>query len=1380
MKLVDRWDGAAAPFEGSRALRLLSLPAGALVRAATVRVEPAAARAAEPFVERLRLGGDGTGDWGTTMAAGAGWAEVDFHARRTLAGIAGTGLAGATLHADFGGGIFVPVTAAGAVAVAATPGPTFPASGDRFDLPGLTVTRFRVTRPDTARPDVREVRVRSVPANVSLRLGDTGAFWTRPGELAGPEASPDFGALLRAYLAEHPAQGGYHAVPLAVHADGMSRLRLTVEVDYLREAPLLPPDLPEVALPFGYGTVSPAGAGAGGAADGALGAGGTLTVSLLPGARVMQGAGPPPRVRGVFQDTRVVPGRGITGGIDPPHTARARVSAAFSQAQQVPAGEPAAVTGIDLCFLLSPGVAGARLQVDLRADQDGVPDPASLLPKPVPFAMAPGPDAARPVWVSVPLAAETHLARDTAYWIVVQALAGEAEWMGVKWDSPYAPRLALDGRGPAPGAATGPPLVSTADAGLSWKGAGPLTALFRLRGRPPAFRVPLELEVGDGPGALRVPFSRFDALGRVDFALDTPEVAATLTEAAGAASAGVGHEALVNGDFRAWVTSGSAPGRPGLVAGAEGMRPVAVAASPAGGRAYLLGLVDPSATGIVGFQTLDVDGIAEIDTATDRVVRGARLSGGGGSALLVSPDGARGYVLREAGSEWRVTVVDLATLRETGGARLPPPRGVTVSAPRPSAALSPDGGTLYLAGGTRIVAVDTARLDAAAGEAVQGVEAEAMPSRAEVITCLAASPDGTRLYAGGQAEGGAFVLFVLDAATLAEAAPRLALAEKPAEVVVAPDGSSVLVVPALLPGRTDTPLAMLEPARGRTSAVQAAGVTQGAVFAPDGGTAYLLGGGADTWRVAAYDRARRAFAETTQSTPGTGARMAITPAGDRLYLIARPAGDGGATACWAVPLGVRLPARWTATAPARLLTTDDGQAWTVLGDPEEPFASTPSLAQVAAVAPSTRYTFRFRGLATGGAEAGVFWLDGAGALVRREEAVALPAPEGERDDVRTLPSVVRAYTSPAGAAQVEVRFRVGDGAAAVAGVSLASTAGALADPTFRQVPGTEGSGWTVSPAIHAGVSLQAADGVFTVANRGQAAVEVAQAVELTGARTLELRVDGGADVLAPGAGAPRVTVRWSAADGTAREGEAAMELLPGDFEAHLLRLPVPGGAARAEVRLAVPPATGLRLRELSLRAAPEVAVPVRFVAEAPGELAVLGAGIVYDVGEAAAPRAPAAGLAAPAPPDRTPGRPPEDDCAPEKPKQPPAVPVAPGVSTAVAVPWLGRPHTLFISRTKATGIARVPDAAGAAAQPVPPPAPAEGTVTASAVPLTPGAIAGIGSGRIRRLAEAGIGTVPALAAASVDDVAERLDVSTEAAREFIADARRLAGSSGAA
>lgn len=1374
MKLVDRWDGAAAPFEGDRALRLLSLPAGALVRTAVVRVEPAAARAAEPFVERLRLAGDGTGDWGTTAAAGAGWAEVDFHARRTLAGISGTGLGGATLYADFGGGIFVPITASGAVAVTATPAATFPASGDRFDLPGLTVTRFRITRPanDTQRPDVREVRVRSVPANVSLRLGDTGAFWTRPGELSGAESSPDFGALLRAYLAEHPAEGGYHAVPLSVRADGMSRLRLTVEIDYLRQAPLLPPGLPEVALPFDHGTVSPAGTA--GAEGGALGAGGTFTLSLLPGARVVQGAGPPPRVRGVFQDTRVVPGRGITGAIDPTHTAKARVSAAFSQAQQVPAGEPAAVTGIDLCFLLAPGAAAARLQVDLRADQDGVPDPTSLLPKPLPFAVAPGPDALKPVWVSVPLAAETHLARDTAYWIVVQALAGEAEWMGVKWESPYAPRLALDGRGPAPGAATGPPLVSTSDAGLSWKGAGPLTALFRLRGNPPAFRVPLQLEVGDGPGALRVPFSRFDALGRVDFALDTPEVAAALTQAAGAAPSSAGHEALANGDFRTWVASGSAPGRPNLVAGADALRPVAVAASPAGGRAYLLGEVDPSGSGIVGFQTVEVDGIAEIDTATDRVVRGTRLSGRGGTALLVSPDGARGYVPRAAGPEWRVAVVNLATLREVADARIAPrPGGTTIVLP-PVAALSADGGTLYLAAETRIVAVETARLDGAGAQAIQGVEAEGMTTEAEVITCLAASPDGARLYAGGEAEGGAFVLFVLDAATLAEAAPRITLAERPVSVVIAPDGASALVVPAPGSVTTETVLQVVELARGRTSPLRAPGVTRAAVFAPGGGTTYLLGSEADLWRVEAYDRVRRVFAEKTENLPGTGARMAATPAGDRLYVVSIP--DSNVPECWAVPLGVRLPARWSATPPAQLLATEDGQAWTVLGDPEQAFASTPSLAQVAAVSPSTRYTFRFRGLTIGGGEAEVFWLDGAGALLRREGAIPLPALEGEPDDVRTLPSMVRAYTSPAGAAQAEVRFRVSDGAAAVAEVSLSSTAGALADPTFRQPPGTEGSGWTLSPAIRAGISLQAADGVFTVANRGQAAVEMAQAVELAETRTLELRVDGGTDVLAANAAAPAVTVRWMAADGAAVGGEAAMQLLPGDFEAHRLRLPVPDGAARAEVRLAVPPGSGVRLRELSLGAAPEVAVPVRFIAEAPGELAVLGAGIIYDVGEPAAPRAPSGGLATPAHPDRTPGRPPEDDCAPEKPKKSPARALAPVRDTAVPVPR--QPRVAFVRRTDATTTARLADAA---AQPAPTPAAgsaAAGTAAAEADPvsLAPGVVSGIASGRIRRLAEVGIRTVPDLAAASEDDVASLLGVSTDAAGEFIAEARRLARS----
>ena len=1332
MKLVDRWDGASAPFEGDRALRLLSLPAGARVTAAAARVEAVAARAGEPFVERIRFpAGGGAGDWGATAAVGAGWTEVDFHGRRTLAGAAGTNLGGALLLVDFGGGIFTPVDpASGAPFMGTGASPTL-AGGGSLDLPGLTVSRLRIARTDALRPEVRELRLRSVPANLTLRLGDAGVFWARPGPLSGEAATPDFALVLRAFLEAHPApEGGYHVVPLDVHADGIARLRVTVEIEYLLEAGLLPPGLPEVALPFDYGGLALAGT-----EGGALGTGGRMAVALPPGARVLPDASPP-RARGAFQDTRVVPGRGPTGAVDPAATARARVSLAFSQAQRVPAGAPAVIAGVDLCLL--PRTSAARLQLDLRADLDGSPDPASLLRAPVPFALVPGQEAELPVWVSVALPAEVHLARCRSCWVVVQSLEGEAEWIGVRHDSAAAGALALDGGERCPGAARGPPpLLSTADAGLSWRDSGPLTALFRLRCRPAAFRMPLELEVGEGAGARRVSLSRFDALGRVDFALDTPEVAAALDAAAGeAAASATPHEALANGDFRAWVTAGYGLGVPEEVE--TGV--AATALAPGGERVYVLG--SPSADfSVVAFQEAPRDALVTLETATDRVAERNTIASSGGRSLLVDAAGSHGYVLEEADGDWAVRALDLDTFG--GGARATIWSGADGA---PPAALSPDGATLYLGVESRVVAVPTAALELATGGAVAELPgARSADAGVERVTALALSPDGARLYVGAEVDdGGAGVLRVLEAAMLLDASDEVRLDEPPGQVVVAPGGGLVVCIPAdrqSALGPAATTITLVDPAASRSSTRRAAGRVAGAAISPDGRTLFLVLNGADVWGVAAYDVARwREVAAVPGLGSGPAAAPVLTPRGDRLYLVANQGQGLSEPVVFSVTVGVRRPAEWTATASAELLTAPAGdEVWAVIGHEEDPLTATASLAQVAPVAPGTRYTFRFRGISIGGAWGEVFWLDAAGALLRREEAVRLASWPREDDLPPALPGYLRTYTSPPDAAQAEVRFRVTDGAAAVAGASLASSAGVLADPAFLLAPGAPGSGWTVAPAARPGAAIRQDGELLAVTNRGTTAVELAQEVELPGG-ALALRVDASALALAAEAPPATVSVRWMSAEGAEIGAPAVVALLPGDFEAHPLRLSPPPGAARAEVVLAAPPATELRVREVALRRAPEAEVPVRFIAEAPGELALTGGRIVYDVVPAPAPRVPAGGPALPTPPDRTPGT------------------GGHGAHGRSGCDEPGDEAPVLVARRR-----------GPAPAPAAPPVPSPAVRAAEA--LAPNVIFQLAAGRIERLADAGIATFSDLASASRVEVAGVLRISERMADRFIADAR---------
>ena len=214
MLLQDRYDGRDDPFEGDRELTLRRLPVGARVVHARVTVEPLPEDPSAPFSETLGFAGDAEG-WGATKMLVVGessWVEVDFHTRRTLARVKGSGLQGATLQVDLGGG-WAGVGPSGALGA---PGDKVfelsldPGTGTAA-LPGLTVQRFRLTRlagrsegtsgaSDSL--DLTEVTVRSLPSNVRLGLGGLAPFWIHPGELARKLTTPDFGEVLRAFLTE--------------------------------------------------------------------------------------------------------------------------------------------------------------------------------------------------------------------------------------------------------------------------------------------------------------------------------------------------------------------------------------------------------------------------------------------------------------------------------------------------------------------------------------------------------------------------------------------------------------------------------------------------------------------------------------------------------------------------------------------------------------------------------------------------------------------------------------------------------------------------------------------------------------------------------------------------------------------------------------------------------------------------------------------------------------------------------------------------------------------------------------------------------------------------------------------------------------------------
>ncbi|HYH81288.1 MAG TPA: hypothetical protein VEX86_15900, partial [Longimicrobium sp.] len=305
--------------------------------------------------------------------------------------------------------------------------------------------------------------------------------------------------------------------------------------------------------------------------------------------------------------------------------------------------------------------------------------------------------------------------------------------------------------------------------------------------------------------------------------------------------------------------------------------------------------------------------------------------------------------------------------------------------------------------------------------------------------------------------------------------------------------------------------------------------------------------------------------------------------------------------------------------------------------------------------------------------------------------------------------------------------------------------------------------------------------------------------------------------------APTLRVRWM--DGAGREtGAAAVHpLLPDDFPVHALRLEPPPGTTRAGVALVVPARAGLLARSLSVLAAPEVEVPLRFIAQAPGELTVTEARVVYDLG--AGPAVPGTGTIPPRPasggtgadgghggeggPGEAPGEAGDDGCDPcddeegaappaglgtggtqAAPRMVPVTTVRPPVGTRWQPSGATRTQTI-VSFQQGQGQSTAKAAEPARAQPVGPQPQSE---KADASPPAPESLSaepvqdevkpeiagtpvrevlGVGEARERRLAEAGIRSAEELAAITPEELVRADPTFAPIATSLIKAAARL-------
>jgi predicted flap endonuclease-1-like 5' DNA nuclease len=494
-------------FAGDRVIWLRALPAGARVTAATATLSPLGGPG---FATTIDLA-DGQGPWGTTATSGASaQPEVDFHARRTLLAVTGTG-DNATLQIDLGG-VYAGVANDGSLMGPGKTALSLTLNRNAQPVPSLTVNKVKLMGTGLT---ITSVTVRAIPSNLTLRVGALPPFWTRLGELTQSETSLDFSPVLNAALLQSPPENGFHQLAFTLHTDSLARLALQLSVSYVVDLNVLPPHLNEVTLPYSFSTLP--------GVDQAV-----LTARLPRGATPVRGQSQA-ALRGQFQPTRIASG---PLGAEPV-TTPVVVSPQCSLAQWLQPEHEIALTGLDLPMgSTTPGLSG--LSVAIHADDDGKPANQVLMhadvriDKPLPGQSS---------WGSVSLSAPLRLEAAHRYWLVLQSRDGEAFW-----NAEEATAEAL-------------PLQCSADGGLSWRAARvpgqtrAYRARFRLRQNPDQYSVPIQIQIGAGPAAVIRRLDEYAPLGRIEFNVDFSErLREYLVQTRGDAPCGAG-DLIRNGRF---------------------------------------------------------------------------------------------------------------------------------------------------------------------------------------------------------------------------------------------------------------------------------------------------------------------------------------------------------------------------------------------------------------------------------------------------------------------------------------------------------------------------------------------------------------------------------------------------------------------------------------------------------------------------------------------------------------------------------------------------------------------------------------------------------------------------------------------------------------
>ncbi|GAB4373079.1 MAG: hypothetical protein Kow0042_16780 [Calditrichia bacterium] len=1255
MKISTVYQGKDQPFEGDRLIMLQSIPVGAQIQSAKITLTPVHADATKPFVEVIDFTAGGN-TWGATRVVNstglASWLEIDFHARRTLRTILGKFTIPPTilynLQVDMGGA-FVGIAEDGTfISPGGTPFKVGISAVEESKLPGLTVSKFRLSGATNRIPDVQRVTVFTHPTNVSLKLGNSAPFWTRLGEMIGAETTPDFSRDLQDFLSQAQTRNGVYLVPLTLHSDLIARLDVHIEIEYNRKVELLPEGIPEVQLPFDFASLPKQEEG-------------LLKVSLPPGARVIPGL-TTARVQGAFQESRVAFGpTGVVSG-----SALVPLKPDTSQAQLIEVDEETPTTSIDV--LLAAISRHVSLDINILPDSDGKPFNDPLLDQPVRINIDRD-TAGSLTWISSKLHREFLFKPGDRYWLVVHTLEGEAIW------------------GADPAAEGQTPLQFTDTGGLSWRQttvpevSGALAAYFRLRYVPPKYQVPIELKVGSGESARRVSLDRFQPLGRVDFTLDFEDVARAIndylqeTQKVSCLEA----EHVLNGDLEdwLWLHKNILPRRTiELQPSSLGDRAL-VTAAPFGTTVYTALRIPGQSDGI--FKIVDYACGQQAEVVFDLEQP---------SAMAITPDGDLAYIIAtdQFPSDQKLIVIDIEKQAVLATVNLFNDLTEIITA----LAISPDGARLYFgenaggAGGGIIRVVDNDALRKQLGKPDISIEEFTLvqisldwlgdPSApiSQNPVGFAISPDGNRLFIISENFSWERAEFhVMDTVNnvleLPGGEPPFVIPGNPRVITLNPAGTYAAILSQLskLPEihRVDT--RTFEVQTTPTTTFGAGDIGHDIVFSTDGERIIAAIQHIASPPISVASRIDFLNTQTLEITESLSFEEEIIRALD----MARPASllfaissNSDNDYLRTVSVGLQDPIEWESTGgmatPIKLPAPLSQAA--LFGSPPLFMEAAAARSQVVPVQAGCTYSFEFLALACKpGATAELFWIgDECSSLT---ESITIPLAEigAEKplivNSTRRNPLVLHQTNvqAPSGAIQAEIRFTVpAENVALVDQISLKVTTEKITNNKLVTPAGNLPQGWKLLSEELGEIELSdvpefklvpTAVGLL-LENLGSERVALTHSVSVSPEEDFVLELIGKASLRSAAEKNPYVEIIWQDAAGESSGAPLQLEIAADGSPRHVLEGRIPAQTGQAEIRLWVPPQSSLEVEQLSLRAFKGIEVPLNFIAQAPGELTISDFRVAYEVIPASPPPVPEKGLCPATPPGLKPGEAPKDCC----------------------------------------------------------------------------------------------------------------------------------------